>query len=121
MTLPYSNPTTSKEAAENASMPKVRADRIAIALYIANRGVDGATDDEIMRALPQVHQNAVRARRGEIWGHGVITDVLNQTRATATGARAKVWHITAKGLRGLRREGYEIEGGWSAPEWTNPE
>lgn len=101
-TLPYSNPTTSREAALNASIPKVKQDRKAIAQYIAGMGAQGATDDEIARALPNVHANALRARRGEIWAHGVITDSAGETRTTTTGSRAKVWHITDKGIELLK-------------------
>jgi hypothetical protein len=98
MTLPYSNPTTSRAAALSVSVSKVKEDRKAIALFIAKMGSDGATDDEIARNLSSVNANALRARRGEIWAHGVITDQAGETRPTATGSRAKVWHITDKGI-----------------------
>lgn len=100
--LPYSNPTTGREAALTASQSKVKEDRKAIAQLIANMASDGATDDEIARALPSVHANALRARRGEIWAHGVITDTAGETRPTATGSRAKVWHITDRGIALLK-------------------
>lgn len=98
VTLPYSNPTTSREAALSVPLSKVKEDRKAIARFIAGMGSDGATDDEIARNLASVHPNAIRARRGEIWAHGVITDTAGETRPTATGSRAKVWHITDKGV-----------------------
>lgn len=101
--LPYSNDTTSYQAAQSASVPKVKQDRKAIAEYIANMEATGATDDELARALPAVHANALRARRGEIWAHGVITDSMGETRPTATGAKAKVFHITDRGIALLKR------------------
>lgn len=111
-TLPYSNPTTSREAAQTASVPKVKADRRLIAEFIASKGSEGATDDDIARNLPSVHANALRARRGEIWAHGVITDSAGETRPTATGSRAKVWHITVKGrdLLGLPADSWAVKG-----------
>ena len=98
--LPYSNPTTSRAAAQDA-IPKSRQDRRAICAFIASMGATGATDEAIARNLPQVHMNAARARRGEIWGYGLITDCLGETRPTSTGSQAKVWHICAAGLNAL--------------------
>lgn len=98
MTLPYSNPTTSRAAAQSVPVDKVKADRKAITAYIAGQGAHGATDDELARALPQIHPNALRARRGECIDYGVITDLCGERRATATGAMAQVHHVTRLGL-----------------------
>jgi hypothetical protein len=107
-TLPYSNDTTSYQAAQSATPSKVKVDRKLIAEYIAKMASNGATDDDLARALPSVHPNALRARRGELWAHGVISDAAGETRATATGARAKVWHITDRGIALLK---------WPADSW----
>jgi hypothetical protein len=99
--LPYSNNTTSRQAAGEACFDKVKQDRRAICDFIARQGVHGATDDELARNLPSINPNALRARRGECWGHGVITDALGEKRQTVTGSSAKVWHVTAKGIEKL--------------------
>jgi len=100
-TLPYSNDTTSREAAQKADIAKVKQDRRAICDFIARQGANGATDDELARNLPGINPNALRARRGECWGHGVITDQLGERRNTVTGSSAKVWHVTAYGIEKL--------------------
>lgn len=101
MSLPYSNPTTSYEAAQSVPASKVQADRRAIAAFIASQGSKGATDEELGESCPQINANALRARRGECWAHSVITDQLAEVRRGASGLRAKVWHLTDKGARML--------------------
>lgn len=110
ITLPHNGTETSIAAAQNA-IPKVKQDRKGITAFIARMEIDGATDDEISRALPTIHANALRARRGECWGYGLITDSLGLTRATSTGSMAKCWHVT---LEGVRRLGLDVATHWHA-------
>lgn len=84
-----------------AAAPKSHQDRRALVEYIASRGMDGSTDEETMAACPQIHTNGCRARRGEAWGFGLITDSLGLQRPTSTGSMAKCWHVTEAGLRAL--------------------
>lgn len=107
---PHNGTATSIAAAQDA-IPKVKRDRKAITAFIAKMEIDGATDDEISRALPTIHANALRARRGECWGYGLITDSLGLTRATSTGSMAKCWHVT---LEGVRRLGLDTATHWHA-------
>ncbi len=101
-TLPYSNETTSKDAARNhAVVSKSGHDRRVICQFIASRGVTGATDAEIYQWCPEVHFNAARARRGEIQDHGLITAKMGERRRGETGLAARVYHITAIGLKAL--------------------
>lgn len=102
-TMPYSNPTTSRAAALTASKEKAKADRKALRSFIANMGEQGATDEEIARAVPSINANAVRIRRGECSDAWVITVAGGLRRLTTSGNPAQVWRITAKGLRLLKR------------------
>lgn len=94
-TVPHNGTPTSYEAAQTISQSKIGADRQAICQFVASCGSNGATDEEIAAGCPDIHPNALRARRGECWGHGYLTDLAGETRTSATtGKKAKVWHIT---------------------------
>ena len=110
-------PTTthphSVAAAKSLTVDKVVSDRRAICSYIAGRGIDGATDEEIARALPHIGPNSLRPRRGELQERqiddepdakrfGCITASLGVERPTLSKRMATVWHITAKGLHNLQ-------------------
>jgi hypothetical protein len=102
MTLPHNHTDTSKAAARNPHViSKSGHDRRVICQFIASRGSQGATDGEIYQWCPEVHFNAARARRGECEAHGVVTAKLGERRRGETGLAARVYHITATGLRAL--------------------
>ncbi len=101
-TLPHSGTATSEAAARNPyTTGKAAHDRRVIAAFIASRGSAGATDQEIAKGCPEVHADAIRARRGECWARSAITKSPGEKRATDSGKGADVWFITNVGLRGL--------------------
>lgn len=102
---------TSKAAARNA-VPKSSHDRRVICTFIAGLGSTGATDDMIAEKVPEVHPNAIRARRGELITRGFITNKLGERRPTSSGNSAIVYHITAMGVRALDLPA----GTWCAPD-----
>lgn len=85
-------------------IPKARADRRAIADYIAKQGANGATDEELARQLPGINPNALRARRGEAAEFAVISAMAGERRKTLAGNTATVWHVTKRGLVALGLE-----------------
>lgn len=110
------SPTTthphSVAAAKSLTVDKVVRDRRAICAYIASRGPDGATDEEIASALTYIGPNSLRPRRGELQERqiddeenakrfGCITASLGVERPTLSGRMATVWHITPKGVKNL--------------------
>lgn len=104
---PYSNSTTSKAAAQTLSQRKVVRDRRSIAEFIANRGAAGAADFELSAALPDIHDNALRARRGDLeaYERRAITSSEGERRENPeTGKFCAVYHITERGLRALGRD-----------------
>ena len=103
-TTQHPNSVAAAKAIREAGIPKARADRRAITEYIAGQGANGATDDELARALPLINSNALRARRGECIEFGVITDQLGERRATASGNSATAHHVTKRGLVALGLE-----------------
>jgi len=106
--IPTTQHPNSIAASRTLNADKVKSDRKAICAFIAKMGPAGATDDELSRALPQIHTNALRARRGECIDYGVITDICGERRPTATGCMATVHHVSALGLTRL---------GLSLAEW----
>ena len=73
LTLPYSNATTSRAAAKNpAVVSKSGHDRRVLCQFVASRGATGSSDEEIAAGCPEIHPNALRARRGEAWAYGVL-------------------------------------------------
>lgn len=110
-TLPHIGTATS-EAAAIAALPKVKRDRRLMCEFIAKRGARGATDDELFVDLGhEIHVNAIRARRGECWAYGYLTDSLGEVRKTQTGCMAKVWHATKSLIEKLGMPA----GSWCAP------
>ena len=107
----HPNSVAAAKAIRDAGIPKARADRRLITEYIANQGANGATDEELARALPAINTNALRARRGECIEFGVITDQLGERRKTVSGNSATVHHVTKRGLVAL---GLEPAGHWHA-------
>ena len=100
-TTQHPNSVAAAKAVRDAGIPKARADRRAITDYIARQGANGATDEELSRALPDVNPNALRPRRGECIEFGVITDQLGERRNTVSGNSATVHHVSMRGLVAL--------------------
>ena len=87
-TLPYSNPTTSKDAA--SSMKVLAAEQRALVYhYICTQGERGATDEEIQEALGLRVQSET-PRRGELVLHKLVLET-EQRRRTRSGRWAIVW------------------------------
>lgn len=80
---------TSREAAESMRQPGVSI-RARVLEFIARRGLQGATDDEIERVLGLRHQTA-SARRRELVLQGLLEK--GGTRLTRAGRRAAVWRV----------------------------
>lgn len=110
-TTTHPNSVAAAKTIREAGIPKARADRRAITEYIARQEARGATDDDLARALPLIHANALRARRGECIEFGVITDQLGERRNTASGNTATVHHVTKRGLVAL---GLDPSSNWHA-------
>lgn len=102
ITLPYSNPTTSKSAAHNPGvLKKSVTDRRIITEFIAAQADHGATDQELAEGCPTVHCDSVRGRRGDSFKSGFITKEPGERRLTRSGNYADVWFITQVGLRSV--------------------
>lgn len=85
---PYSEPTTSRDAALSM-IPSAETLRMAVLAYIDEQGPAGATDEEIQLAL-SMEGNTERPRRRELVQAGVVAD-SGARRKTSTGRAAKVW------------------------------
>lgn len=81
-------PETSVLAAERA-MPGSGSMRARILGFIVDRGLTGATDEEIEKSLGLRHQSA-SARRNELARDGWIKD-SGERRKTSSGSEATVW------------------------------
>lgn len=88
---PFSEPTTSKEAAKSLNQTKRKIDKERIYQFIKAQGVDGATDQEI-ESFTGISGNTLRPRRGELQRAGVIVKAVFK-RKTESGRRATVWVI----------------------------
>lgn len=111
-TLPHSGTATSEASArDQRTVNKATHDRRVICEFIAKQGARGATDQEIEVGCPDVHTNAIRARRGECWGRGFISKELGEKRATDSGKAADVWHVKRVVIDGL---------GMPADSWCLP-
>lgn len=88
---PYSNQTTSKEAAE-AVAPDVGRQQRLVLNYLEKRGEHGSTDFEILRDL-DIDPNAVRARRGELVDKGKVADSGKKRLNPDTRKRCIVWVV----------------------------
>ncbi len=107
ISAPYSNRTTSKAAAQTLSQRKIVRDRRSIAEFIANRGAAGAADFELKAGLPDIHDNALRARRGDLeaYERRLISSSAGERRMNPeSGKFCTVYHITERGLRALGRD-----------------
>ena len=95
---PHNGTPTSKEAAV-AIEPNAETLRKKILDFLRLCGQDGATDDEIQKAL-NMTGNTERPRRGELANAGLIFRVCHNgcysTRATSSGRKAVLW-FAAKG------------------------
>ena len=89
-TAPHNGTQTSKDAAADirAHAHTLRARVLA---YIASRGEDGATAQEIENALG-MNGSTVRPRLVELREHGTIAASMF-TRLTTSGRRAVVWRL----------------------------
>jgi hypothetical protein len=86
---PYSEPTTSKVAAENLNQEKRFSDCVRIYEFLKKRGKEGATDLEIQESL-DIHGDTERPRRGELEKSGRIVKA-DRKRKTRSGRFAAVW------------------------------
>ena len=79
---------TSVRAAESIA-PTAGTLRAEVLAYIAGRGVEGATDEEVQVGLG-MNPSTQRPRRVELVNKGKVVD-SGQTRATRSGRQAVVW------------------------------
>ena len=88
VTLPYSNPTTSYDAAK-AMRPSAANLREKVYAYVLAQGIHGATDEQIQDWL-EMNPSTERPRRGELVGAGRMCQ-SGEIRATKSGRSAVVW------------------------------
>ncbi len=75
----------------------VRAECRAVCAYVAKMGADGATYEDIARALPHVvRPHDLKARVGRCFAFGLISVVAGETKRGQD-----VWHITRAGCEKL--------------------
>ena len=86
---PFSEPTTSKDAAKQINQHKREIDKERIFQFIKAQGIDGATDQEIEK-FTGIKGDTLRPRRGELQRAGKITKALFK-RKTESGRNAAVW------------------------------
>lgn len=102
----------SRAAGEKHKKEKSRKDRRAICEYLARMAIDGGCDDDIIRACPDIHPNALRMRLAELKDQYLfITLELAVRKKNASGNWCRVWHITAKGLEAL---GLDPQTNWNS-------
>lgn len=87
--LPFSNSTTSRDAAESIDGSASKTMRERVMAYIRSQGRKGATDDEIEVALSMSHQTA-SARRREL-ALKIRIQATGERRPTRSGRAAQVW------------------------------
>lgn len=87
-TAPYSNPSTSKEAASSVR-GRINDLQEQVLAFLQRRGVVGATDEEMQRGIPML-ANTQRPRRRELVLDGLVQD-SEKRRETSTGKAAIVW------------------------------
>jgi hypothetical protein len=87
MRLPFSEPTTSKDAAERMGRKpkKVAEDRSKILEFLRQCGERGATDSEMQNFIPMLG-NTQRPRRGEL-----VTADMVKKHPTLRRDRSSVW------------------------------
>ena len=84
---PHSGSPTSRAAAEQIK-PTAGTLRAMVLEYLQGR-TDGATDEEMQRAL-EMAGNTQRPRRNELLEMSLIRDT-GKTRATLSGRQATIW------------------------------
>ncbi len=87
--IPYSEPTTSYDAAISLDLTKAAADRQAVYDYVKAHG--SATDEEIQSGL-RMSGDTERPRRGELVKSGRLVYSGARSR-TKQGRGAKVWVV----------------------------
>jgi len=104
------DPDTSVNAAVEACEPERVTARLRTVMSCHSAHVDGLTDDELQRLLPELGHTA-KARRVDLRDAGLVAD-HGQRRATRKGRPAVVWTITPEGV------------GWcsanAVPVWAGP-
>jgi hypothetical protein len=86
--IPSSGPGTSEEAAESMQ-GCARSLRARVLDFIASRGADGCTDQEIQDGL-SMDSNTSRPRRWELYREGRIKK-SGATRKSTSGRNCDVW------------------------------
>jgi hypothetical protein len=90
--VPYSNPTTSKNAAQSVA-PKTPNMRARVLRYIHRMTPHGVTDEQLETVLGMLHQT-LSARRNELLHVGLIVD-SGQRATNRTGSEAILWVTTS--------------------------
>lgn len=90
---PFVSGSRTSRAAAAAKASSASTDERRVYEYIDQRGMHGATDDEVEVALDMRHQTASARRRGLVLKHRVVDS--QKTRATRTGCGATVWVTVA--------------------------
>lgn len=107
--LVHNGTQTSRAAATSTVVvEKSVRDRRMLVTFLALEGPHGGTDQEIAAACPDIHPDAVRARRGEAYARGFITKELGEKRATTSNNMAQVWHITKLGMDACGLGGWAV-------------
>ena len=86
---PPHNGTETSKAAADAIVGDSRTLRARVFGFLIERGVDGATDEEIQHALGMACQTETPRRRELVKMH-LVRD-SERKRKTSSGRRAKVW------------------------------
>lgn len=87
--LPFQKHSETSQAAAISIAPDANNLRAAVLRYIAGRGDDGATDEEVQDAL-EMNPSTQRPRRVELVRMGVVED-SGRRRKTKGGRQATVW------------------------------
>lgn len=88
MSAPHNGTQTSREAAQSIEHT-ITDSEMVILRHLRSLGQDGATDDEMERALGMPHQT-VSARRNGLASRDMVLD-SGERRLTRSGRRAIVW------------------------------
>jgi hypothetical protein len=92
--LPYSEPTTSKDAAVS-KRGSAGIQRKKVFEYIKGQGIYGATAEEVSLAL-NLDGNSVRPRIWELtgqYGHDAVIYKSRETRLTLSGRKARIYRV----------------------------
>lgn len=105
-----SDPDTSVQVAHEACEPERVTARLRTVMACHSAHVDGLTDDELQRLLPELGHTA-KARRVDLRDAGLVED-SGVRRATVKGRPAVVWTITTTGIGWCRTN--------QVPVWAGP-